>query len=110
MAHRPIGNAPTSSRTVVITGGNTGLGLACAKAILESPHGAPWHVVVACRDEGRARIAVDQLGSGDKVGQVEAMALDVASLASVRAFAAELTNRLSNGTCRRCMRWCATPA
>jgi len=96
--HRPIGNAPTGSRTVVITGGNTGLGFACAKAILESPHGAPWHVVVACRDEGRAQIAVDQLSSGGKVGQVEAMALDLASLASVRAFAAKLTKRLSNGT------------
>jgi NAD(P)-dependent dehydrogenase (short-subunit alcohol dehydrogenase family) len=99
MDHRPIGNAPTGSRTVVITGGNTGLGFACANAILESPHGAPWHVVLACRDEGRAQAAVDQLTSGAGVaGQVEAMSLDLASLASVRAFAAELTKRLSTGT------------
>ena len=99
MDHRPSGNALTGSRTVVITGGNTGLGFACANAILESPHGAPWHVVLACRDEGRAQAAVDQLTSGAGVaGQVEAMALDLASLASVRAFATELTRRLSTGT------------
>jgi NAD(P)-dependent dehydrogenase (short-subunit alcohol dehydrogenase family) len=99
MDHRPIGNASTGSRTVVITGGNTGLGFACAHAILESPHGARWHVVLACRDEGRAQAAVDQLTSGAGVaGQAEAMSLDLASLASVRAFAAELTKRLSTGT------------
>jgi NAD(P)-dependent dehydrogenase (short-subunit alcohol dehydrogenase family) len=83
----------------VITGGNTGLGLACANAILQSPHGAPWQVVLACREEGRAQAAVDQLTRGAGVaGQVEAMLLDLASLASVRAFAAELSKKLSTGT------------
>lgn len=94
-----IGNAPTGSRTVVITGGNTGLGLAAAKAIVESPQGAPWHVILACRDKSRAQAAVDQLTSdAGQAGQVEAMSLDLASLASIRTFAAELTNRLSAGT------------
>jgi NAD(P)-dependent dehydrogenase (short-subunit alcohol dehydrogenase family) len=99
MAHAPVGNAQTGSRTVVITGGNTGLGFACARAILKSPHGAPWHVILACRDEGRAQAAVDQLTSitGAR-GQVEAMPLDLASLTSVRAFTAELTKSLSAGT------------
>jgi len=50
---------------------------------LKSPHGAPWRVVLACRDEGRAQAAVDQLTSGAGVAwQVEAMSLDLASLAS----------------------------
>src|SRR5689334_4646424 len=99
MDHRRVGNAPTGSRTVVITGGNSGLGFACARAILESPHGAPWRVVLACRDEGRAQVAVDQLTRGAGVaGEGEAMSLDLASLASVRAFAVELTKRLSTGT------------
>jgi NAD(P)-dependent dehydrogenase (short-subunit alcohol dehydrogenase family) len=98
MGDRSVGSAPTGFRTVVITGGNSGLGFACAKAILEASHGAPWHVVLACRDEGRARSAVDQLiGSTNVVGQVDAMRLDLASLASVRAFAAELTKRLRTG-------------
>jgi NAD(P)-dependent dehydrogenase (short-subunit alcohol dehydrogenase family) len=89
----------TTSRTVVITGGNTGLGFACAKAILESPHGAPWFVVLACRDAGRAQAAVNQLTSRmDVVGEADAMSLDLASFASVRAFAGELTKRLSTRT------------
>ena len=99
MDHRPVGNALTDSRTVVITGGNTGLGFACANAILESPHGAPWHVILACRDSGRAEAAVTQLTDGaDAVGQVETMSLDLASFASVRAFADELSKRVTMGT------------
>jgi NAD(P)-dependent dehydrogenase (short-subunit alcohol dehydrogenase family) len=99
MDRRHAGNALTGSRTVVITGGNNGLGFACAREILKSPHGAPWRVVLACRDEGRAQAAVDQLTSGAGVaGQVEAISVDLASLASVHAFAAELTKRLSTGT------------
>src|SRR5580704_4738897 len=99
MDHRFSGKGLTGSRTVVITGGNTGMGFACANAILRSPNGAPWHIILACRDEGRAQAAVGQLTSGaGVVGQVEAMSLDLASLASVRAFAAELTRRLSTGS------------
>src|ERR1700758_5179126 len=99
MDHRHAANTLTGSRTVVITGGNTGLGFACANAILKSPHGAPWRVVLACRDTGRAQAAVDQLTREAGVaGQGEAMSLDPASLTSVRAFAAELTKRLSAGT------------
>ena len=83
----------------MITGGDSDLGFACASAILKSRHGALWRVVLACRDEGRAQAAVDQLTCGAGVaGQVEAMSVDLASLASVRAFAAELTKRLSTGT------------
>src|SRR6201997_5404331 len=93
---QPVGNPQIGSRTVVITGGNTGMGFACANAILKSPNGAPWHVILACRDEGRAQAAVDQLTSGaGGSAQAEAMPLDLASLASVRAFAAELSKRLS---------------
>lgn len=98
MPQQFAGNAQASSRTVVITGGNSGLGFGCANAILMSPDGAPWHVILACRDKGRARAAVEQLASGAGVmGQVEAMSLDLASLASVRVFANELKKRLSSG-------------
>ena len=99
MDHRRVENKLVGSRTVLITGGNSGLGFACANAILESPRGAPWRVVLACRDIGRGQAAVDQLTRGAIVaGQVEVMSLDLASLASVRAFAGELTKRLSAGT------------
>jgi NAD(P)-dependent dehydrogenase (short-subunit alcohol dehydrogenase family) len=85
-------------RSAVITGGNTGLGYACAAALLASEEGAPWHVVLACRNEERARAAVTRLTEavGDG-GRVEAMSLDLASLASVRTFAAELAGRLEAG-------------
>lgn len=85
------------SRTVIITGGNSGLGLACAKAILaESPS---LHVVIASRDAKRAGAAVAELQHGvvQRGAVVEAMMLDLASLASVRVFAGELGRRLAAG-------------
>jgi NAD(P)-dependent dehydrogenase (short-subunit alcohol dehydrogenase family) len=86
-----------TSRTAVITGGNSGLGYACARALLSPVAGSPtWHVVLACRDPARARGAVEALRAG-AAGQVEAMSLDLASLASIRTFAAELTRRLTAG-------------
>jgi NAD(P)-dependent dehydrogenase (short-subunit alcohol dehydrogenase family) len=86
-----------NTRTVVITGGNSGLGYGCAQALLDSNNG-PWHVVIASRDPGRAQTAVDALAAGAAAGHtVEAMVLDLASLASVRSFVAELTERLATG-------------
>jgi NAD(P)-dependent dehydrogenase (short-subunit alcohol dehydrogenase family) len=80
MSYLPTGEA----RTVVITGGNSGLGYAGAAAILSSLDRPPWHLVLACRDAGRAKAAVDQLvGAAGAAHQVEAMSLDLASLASV---------------------------
>lgn len=88
-----------AARTVVITGGNTGLGYACASEILRSPEGPPWRVVIACRDATRAQAAADSLTALDGAhGQVQAMSLDLASLASVRTFAATLKRRLEAGT------------
>src|SRR5438552_429592 len=85
-------------RTAVITGGNGGLGYACAAALLASKEGLPWHVVVACRDPERGRLAVEQLTQvAGTPGRVEAMSLDLASLASVRAFAAAAVGKVSSG-------------
>jgi len=82
-------------QTVVITGGNSGLGYECAKTLL-SASDATWHVILACRDANRAQGAVDQLTADvAAAGRGEAMSLDLASLASIRAFAADLTNMLS---------------
>ena len=90
----------SATRTAVITGGNAGLGYACAAALLASGEGGPWHVVLACRDPGRAGAAVGRLGEppGSGAGRVEAMSLDLASLASVRTSAADLAARLADGT------------
>ena len=96
----PFASLPTALRTVVITGGNSGLGYACAHALLAArAHQPPWHVVLACRDPGRARDAVERLRQDatgrDSVGHVEAMSLDLASLDSVRGFTVELARRVA---------------
>lgn len=78
-----------SGRVCVVTGGNSGLGLETARALA----GAGAHVVIACRDAGRAEGALEEIRSGLPSAKVEALSLDLASLRSVRAFAAELGAR-----------------
>ncbi|QVI30772.1 SDR family NAD(P)-dependent oxidoreductase [Mycolicibacterium neoaurum] len=70
-----------SGRTAVITGANTGLGFETARALAE--HGA--HVVLAVRDTDKGKRAAAQL-----TGDVSVQELDLGSLESVRAAAAEL--------------------
>jgi len=74
-----------SGRTVVVTGGNSGLGLETARAL--SAAGA--HVVLAVRDPARGEHAAAGLP-----GQVEVRRLDLADLSSVRTFAQEWTGDL----------------
>jgi light-dependent protochlorophyllide reductase len=69
--------------TAIVTGGNSGLGFECARALAET---RDWHVVVACRSAERGREAVDRLVAQSKSRDVEAMTLDLASLESVRSF------------------------
>ncbi len=68
-------------RTVIITGASSGLGLECARALLRSEES--WHVVLAVRDRRRGADAVSQLGEPQRC---TVMQVDLASLASVRAF------------------------
>lgn len=91
------GTGSSLLQTVIITGGNSGLGLACANTLLTEK--IPLQVVIACRDTVRANIAIDKLrkviANGSKV---EVMQLDLASLASVRTFAKEVEQRLKDGS------------
>jgi len=49
-----------NTKTTIITGASSGLGLECARALLA---GDPsWHIVLAVRDIGRGTEAVEQLG------------------------------------------------
>ncbi len=71
----------STSRTAIVTGATSGLGYECARALLDSG----WHVVMAVRDVQRGWAAAAHLGARDRCA---VMALDLASLKSVRAFIA----------------------
>ncbi len=87
--------AMRGEKTVVVTGGNAGLGFECAREMTASDRG--WRVVLACRDLEKGERAARGLNGEFGDGRVEAVVLDLASLASVRAFARELGTRISAG-------------
>jgi NAD(P)-dependent dehydrogenase (short-subunit alcohol dehydrogenase family) len=71
-----------TGRTAIVTGANSGIGWQVAKQLAR--RGA--RVVLACRDVGRAKQAATRIqGSGPPV-DVEVAELDLADMASVRAF------------------------
>jgi NAD(P)-dependent dehydrogenase (short-subunit alcohol dehydrogenase family) len=67
-----------TGRTVVVTGANSGIGAATARALAR----AGANVVLACRDTAKGSAAAATMP-----GDVEVRRLDLADLASVRAFA-----------------------
>ncbi|MDI2127012.1 oxidoreductase [Yinghuangia seranimata] len=77
---------PLDGTTAVVTGANSGLGFVVARELARK--GAT--VVLACRDAGRAADALERLTDAvpDAKPHVGTLPLDLADLASVRAFAA----------------------
>lgn len=76
-----------TGRTVVVTGANSGLGLATASALA----GAGAHVVLTARDAGRGEQALARVRER---GSAELALLDLADLASVRSFAERAPERV----------------
>jgi retinol dehydrogenase-12 len=70
-------------RTVVLTGANTGIGLATASALA----GQGWRVWVACRSEGKGAAAVAGIRAATGNDAVFLLRLDLADLSSVRTCA-----------------------
>ncbi|AOZ92937.1 SDR family NAD(P)-dependent oxidoreductase [Paenibacillus crassostreae] len=71
-------------QTVIITGGNSGLGYECAKQIAK--HEKNYHVVIACRNATKAKIAVDSLIQETNNINITSLELDLSSLESIRDF------------------------
>lgn len=76
-------------RVVVVTGANSGIGYEAALVFARQRA----RVVLACRSEERAREASERIGRAVPKASLEVEPLDLASLASVRAFASRLAAR-----------------
>ena len=79
LAHLP----DLTGRVAVVTGANSGIGYEATRGLML--RGA--HVVMACRNAGKAAGALERLRRAAPAGSAEVRPLDLASLASVRAFA-----------------------
>jgi len=75
-----------SSRTAVVTGACSGLGLVTAGVLA----GRGATVILACRDLAKAEAAAARIRAGAPGSTVHVLRLDLASLASVRAAASEI--------------------
>jgi retinol dehydrogenase-12 len=78
-----------SESVAVITGGNAGIGKETAVALAR----AGWRVLITARDAGRGAAALDDISTRSASDAVEVLPLDLADLASVRAFADLLVTR-----------------
>jgi NAD(P)-dependent dehydrogenase (short-subunit alcohol dehydrogenase family) len=76
-------------RLAVVTGANSGIGLETARELAR--RGA--QVVLACRSQARADEAIAEIRSDVPDAQIDFMALDLADLEQVRAFAASVHER-----------------
>lgn len=70
-----------SPRTILITGANTGIGLATAQGL----SGPDVHLILACRNLDRAQVAKDQLLARCPAMQVDLVHLDLSSLDAIDA-------------------------
>ena len=82
MSNKPISSGQMTERTVVITGGNSGIGLVAARELARL--GA--RIVLACRDSDKTRAAVAEISAAGAVPAIN-LPVDLASLDSVRALA-----------------------
>jgi len=81
-----------TQRTTLITGGNSGIGLAAAKEIAEAGH----HVIISCRSQEKADKAIAEIKAASKKDHVDNIIMDLADLESVKSAAADYKNRFGS--------------
>jgi NAD(P)-dependent dehydrogenase (short-subunit alcohol dehydrogenase family) len=81
--------AGMTGKTVVITGGNTGIGKEAAVGLAELGS----RIVITSRNAERGRAAREEIIERSGSGDVEVMPLDLASFRSIRSFASDLLDR-----------------
>ncbi|MEM7335587.1 MAG: SDR family NAD(P)-dependent oxidoreductase [Chloroflexota bacterium] len=79
-----------NKQTILITGGNSGLGYECAKTLAKEKRG---HLVIASRNKKRVEQAVERLKLETGYDSIDGMALDLGSFESVRGFATALKSK-----------------
>ncbi len=75
-------------KTILITGANTGIGLATAETLIKDGH----HVILACRNPEKAKVAQQHLQSFG-TGQVDTVQLDLNSLEQINQTANEIIDK-----------------
>ncbi|MFB5664094.1 SDR family NAD(P)-dependent oxidoreductase [Alteribacillus sp. HJP-4] len=73
-----------AKKTVIITGGNTGLGYECAKVIAKA--NTDWHIILASRNKERVNIAAKELIQTTGNQHISGMVVDLASFSSIHHF------------------------
>ncbi|MFD2654876.1 SDR family NAD(P)-dependent oxidoreductase [Gracilibacillus thailandensis] len=71
-------------KTVIITGGNTGLGYECAKVIAKANN--DWHIILASRNKERVNTAAQELIQTTGNQHISGMVVDLASFSSIHHF------------------------
>lgn len=75
--------------TALITGGNSGIGFECARALARNG----WHVLIASRDRQASAQAVERIARENGKDAAAEMGLDLGSIESVRRFAKDIEAR-----------------
>lgn len=81
-------------KTIIITGGNSGLGYHCAQKIAQNPQ---WQIILACRNQAKGNMAVKELQKISNSSQIETMQLDLADLNSIKIFVEEFKRQSKQG-------------
>jgi len=83
-----------AKQTVIVTGGNEGLGYACAEALACADQ--KWCVIIAGHERDRIAAAAEKLRQSSRA-HVEPMLLNLGSQRSIRYFSENLSEKLRDG-------------